>query len=230
MFWNRTIVTKTIFTQRIDLERLYIFITTAFCVIVVISNIISSKLFRVPFFENFSIPTGLITYPLTFLLSDLVTELYGAKSARTMIYMALLMSLLSYSIIQIALTLPTTHSENQRAFEAILGLNGLTIFASISAYVISQLIDIQIYASIKTITGDRLLWLRNNVSTLISQIADTITVNLIHLYWGLGLDFQVVLKIMIFSYVYKAFFSILSTPLFYLSVSLVKHYTYKRSI
>ena len=203
-------------------QTLYLIANAAFCVIVVVSNIISAKLFSLPYFQNFSIPAGLITYPLTFLISDLVPEIYGDRKAKIMVYTALGMTILSYGIIQFALLLPSIDPENQHVFQSVLGLNGLIISASLIAYVLSQLLDIQLYSLIKQWTGCRFLWLRNNGSTLISQIVDTATVNIIHLYWGLGMEIGVVIQIMLFSYTYKSAFSVLNTPLFYLGVFLAK--------
>lgn len=201
---------------------LYLILNAAFCVIVVVSNFISAKLFYLPGFESFMIPAGLITYPLTFLLSDLITELYGSQKAKLTVYIALSMTLVSYVIIQVALYLPSADLSNQHVLQATFGLNGLIIFASLTAYLIAQLLDIALYTWIKSYTGSKLLWLRNNGSTLISQIADTVTVNTIHLYWGLGMEASAVFPIMIFSYSYKALFSLLNTPLFYLCVFLAQ--------
>jgi len=200
---------------------LFNIINAAFCVIVVISNIISFKILRLPFLSDHGIPAGLLTFPLTFLLSDLTTEIYGPAKAKIIVYTALGMTLLSYLLIQAALFLPSWDLDNQQVFQSALGVNGLIIFASLSGYTISQLIDIQLYALIKKWTGSKMLWLRNNVSTLISQIADTFTVSIIHLYWGLGMEFDVVLHMILFSYMYKAFFSVANTPIFYFCVYLI---------
>lgn len=201
---------------------LYQIISTAFCVLVVVSDIISAKMLHLPFFGDFSIPCGLITYPLTFLLSDLTTEIYGARQAKITVYIAFGMTLLGFGIIKLALMLPAIPDAHEAAFQSILGLNGLIIFSSLTAFVIAQILDIQLYAWIRSLTGDRFLWLRNNGSTLLSQIADTVAVNLIHLYWGLGFELSTVIQIMFFSYTYKAFFSVANTPLFYLLVYLAR--------
>lgn len=201
---------------------LYSLIQATFCVIVVVSNVISAKLFEVPFFDNLLLPAGLLTYPLTFLLSDLTTELYGAKQAKHMVYTALGLTILCYFVIQLSIFLPTQDLEQQKAFQMTLGLNGLIIGASLTAYVIAQVLDIQLYALIKGWTNGRFLWLRNNGSTLASQIVDTLTVNMIHLYWGLGMELSQVFHIMLFSYTYKAVFSIANTPLFYALLYLIK--------
>lgn len=203
------------------LEPIYQIICASFCVIVVISNILSAKMVSLPFFA-LSIPAGLITYPMTFLLSDLVTEIFGAKRAKLMVYIAFAMSLLSFGMIQIALMLPESGIDEQKAFQAVLGLSGLRIFSSLISYLTSQLVDIQLYAAIKQWTGQKLLWLRNNGSTCVSQIVDTVVIDLIFLWWGLEMTMAEVAPIMVFSYAYKAFFSIASTPIFYFLVFLFR--------
>lgn len=189
-------------------------ITAAFSVIVVVSNAISAKLVALPLL-SIAIPAGLITYPLTFLLSDLMTELYGEQEGKRMVWTTLLLSLLSVLIIETAIRLPAEDPSLQYAYEKILGMNSFAVLASLTAYTLAQLLDVRLYAWIRSLTGERMLWLRNNGSTLISQIVDTIAVNWIYLYIGMGLEKEVVLQAMLFSYLYKASFSICSTPLYY---------------
>lgn len=203
------------------LQIIYQVICASFCVIVVISNILSAKMTTLPLLA-LSIPAGLITYPLTFLLSDLVTEIFGAKRAKLMVYIALGMSLLSFGMIQVALLLPATGFDEQQAFQTVLGLSGLRIFSSLISYLTSQLVDIQLYAAIKRWTGPKFLWLRNNGSTCVSQIVDTVMIDLIFLWWGLGMPMSEVAPIMVFSYAYKAFFSVACTPIFYFLVFLIR--------
>src|SRR5690349_9286963 len=130
------------------LVTLYQVICAAFCSIVVLSNIFSAKMVPLLFFP-FSIPAGLFVYPLTFFLSDFVTEIYGAKRAKGMIYTALGMSLLSFILIQAVLLLPNAEIQQQRAFESVLCLSSLRIFSSLAAYMASQIIAICMYALIK---------------------------------------------------------------------------------
>lgn len=202
-------------------QALFLTITASFCMLVVFSNILSAKMVALPFLP-FSIPAGLVVYPLTFLLSDLVTEVFGATRARLMVYIALAMCLLSFGLIQIGLFLPASDSNDQKAFQAVLGLSGLRIFSSLVAYMASQIVDIQLYAAIRRWTGPQLMWLRNNVSTWVSQLVDTVVIDLIFLWWGLDMSMAEVAPIMIFSYAYKAFFSAACTPLFYLLVFLMQ--------
>lgn len=200
---------------------IYQTICSSFSVIVVISNILSAKMIMLPLFL-LNVPAGLIIYPITFLLSDLVTEIFGAKKAKQMVYIALAMSLLSFAVIQMGLILPGTDLEEHKAFQAILGLTGLRVFSSLISYLTSQVVDIQLYAAIKQWTGSKFLWLRNNGSTCVSQIVDTVMIDLIFLWWGLGMTMAEVFPIMVFSYLYKACFSIACTPLFYILVFMVR--------
>lgn len=209
-------------THKLSPSTLYQCISATFCVLIVISNLISAKMVEMPFIEGFSIPAGLMFYPFTFLLSDVVTEIFGSKKAKLMVYLALTMNLLSLGIIQFVLFLPSLHREEQIAFQHVLGLSGLRIFSSLTAYLISQIIDIQLYAYIKKRTGEKFLWLRNNASTCISQLIDTILIDIIYLYYGLGMQLRIVWFIIAISFAYKAIFSIVSTPLFYLIIHFVK--------
>ena len=193
-----------------------------FCMIVVISNVISTKMVKLPFFQDFSIPAGLITYPLTFFIGNLVTEIYGGKKTKKMVYHAFYMSILAYLIIKLALVLPSPSMENYNHFEEILGLNGFLLVASLTAYIVSQMLDIRLYSFIKRLTGDRYLWVRNNGSTLIVQLIDTVIINIIFLKIGARMEFSQVIPIMIFSYLYKSSFSLVFTPLFYFCVFLFK--------
>lgn len=199
----------------------YQIISATFCLVVVISNLVSSKMMRLPFID-LTIPVGVLTYPITFLLADLVTEIFGPKKAKLMVYIALGMNLLSLAMIQFALFLPNVSEKEQVAFQAVLGLSGLRIFSSLIAYLFSQIIDIQLYAIIKKWTGSKYLWLRNNGSTCISQFIDTVLVDMIYLYWGLAMGLNEVIPIILITYAYKTLLSFACTPLFYLSVFLVK--------
>lgn len=201
---------------------IYVSISAAFSVIVVVTNLLSSKMVAMPLLGGFAIPFGILTYPLTFLLSDLVTEIFGSQKARAMVYTGMACSLLCLGIVQCALSLPSADAEMQKSWQMVFGISKFVILGSLTAYIVGQILDIQLYALIRRWTGERFLWLRCNGSTLLSQMVDTLIVNTIHLYWGLGLDYQTIVQIMLFSYCYKAFFAVANTPLFYLLVYLAK--------
>ncbi len=197
----------------------YSIISATFCVLVVLSNILSAKMVDCGWIV---IPAGLIIYPLTFVLSDLVNEIFGPQKTRAMVYMALGTALLSYCLIQLTLYLPAQASDDAQAFQRVMGLSGLRIFSSLAAYLVAHLLDIQLYALLKKWTGLRFLWLRNNSSTWVSQLVDTILIDLLFLYGGLGISMAQVIPIMVVSFAYKALFSVANTPVLYLLVYLMR--------
>ena len=197
----------------------YPIISAAFCVIVVISNILSAKLVD---FGYVVIPAGLITYPLSFILSDLVNEIFGPQKTKVMVYTAFGMTILSFGLIRLILALPTQSSEDQQAFQTVMGLSGLRIFSSLTAYFVAHMLDVQLYAMLKRWTGLRFLWLRNNGSTWVSQLVDTVIIDMIFLYWGLRMGMSEILPIMGISFAYKALFSAINTPVLYVLVYMMR--------
>lgn len=218
-------------------ESAYVVLASTFAVVLVLSNIIAVKLIRVPGSE-LALPVGVLTYPLTFLISDLVAELWGEVHARRMVYLAFGMSLLMLAVIWLAVQLPPHPSwgslgeqyglssieEQQNAFASVFSLNGLLVAASLCAYLVAQLLDVRLYGAIRNWTAGRHLWLRNNVSTLLSQLVDTSIVTGIYLFIGLGVDFKAGLSIMLTAYAYKAFFALCDTPLLYAATYLLRRY------
>lgn len=210
------------FLERQQLEwssTCYFVVGAMFSTIVVLSNILSAKFVCLCAF-NHPLPAGLLIYPFSFVLTNLITELYGKQKARLMTYTALGMSLLSFCFIKYVLWMPSFGE--QEAFELVLGLSGLRIFSSMTSYVISQLVDIQIYSAIKQWTGLKWIWMRNNGSMLVSQLVDTVLIDVIFLWWGLGMSFLEIYPIMLFSYFYKMLFSLGGTPILYLAIGGLK--------
>lgn len=208
---------------------LLMILSCLFTVLIIISNLIAIKLIQLPLLPNTPVPCGLLCYPFTFLISDLVTEIYGEKQARLMVYVAFIMSILSCLFIQLAIYSPT-HPEwvntyhpfgyadtvsYQSAFQSFFGLNLFTLASSMAAYILSQILDIRLFAFFKQMTHSRHLWLRNVASTLTSQITDTLIVNLLLLYCALNMEMETVIRICIACYCLKALFTIFSIPLFY---------------
>lgn len=222
----------------------YSIMMAAFIVVLVLTNIIGVKLFAafptaLPggfFGQPIVLTTGLITYPVTFLLTDIVCEVYGRAKANLMVLTGFAMSLASLVLIEISVALPgapawaatnphfTTVREMQLAFESVFTLPGILIFASMTAYLVSQLLDVRLFHFWKDVTNGRHLWLRNNASTMLSQLVDTIIVNSIFLGLGLRLPWLLVGQIIVASYVFKVLFALLDTPFIYLGVFLVRRY------
>ncbi|MCO4745288.1 MAG: queuosine precursor transporter [Proteobacteria bacterium] len=216
-------------------ERIYLVLASVFVVTLVLTNVIGIKLFRAPFNPEFALTTGIITYPITFLVTDVVSEVYGKARANFMVVLGFFMSVLMLVIVQIALAVPPhpywVPSDGafyadvdgyQTAFQSVFALNGILLFGSMLAYLVAQLVDVYLFHFWKKVTNGKHLWLRNNGSTSISQLVDTGIVNSILFFIGFGMDFATGFKIMATIYVYKLCLAVLDTPLIYLGVWLVK--------
>ncbi|MEK9670931.1 MAG: queuosine precursor transporter [Rhodospirillaceae bacterium] len=225
-------------------EAVYNIMMAAFVVVLVMANVLGVKLFlAMPetfpdglFGEPVTLTAGLITYPLTFLLTDIVCEVYGQRRANLMVITGFVMSLLVLVFIQIALVLPGSQvwadanpaypsiAAIQQAYESVFTLPGMLIFGSMTAYLVAQLTDVRLFHFWKRVTQGRHLWLRNNASTMLSQLFDTIIVNSIFLGLGLNIPWPVVGKIIVASYLAKLILAALDTPFIYLGVYLVRKY------
>ncbi len=223
-------------------EAVFSILMAAFVVVLVLTNIIGVKLFlafpdTMPegfFGEAITLTTGLITYPITFLLTDVVCEVYGRKRANLMVITGFAMSLLSLLFIQIALVLPGSpvwpsgnpHYDSvasmQQAFDSVFTLPGVLILGSMTAYLVAQLMDVRLFHFWKRVTQGRHLWLRNNASTMVSQLFDTIIVNSIFLGFGLALPWGIVGEIIVANYVFKLLIAAADTPFIYLGVAMVR--------
>jgi uncharacterized integral membrane protein (TIGR00697 family) len=217
-------------------ERVYLVLVACFVVTLVLTNVIGIKLFQSPIWEDdagvgFALTTGILTYPLTFLFTDIVSEIYGKKRADFMVLLGFFMSLLMLAITQVAVGVAPhpywvpaespfygNEADYQHAFQSVFALNGILLFGSMLAYLCAQLTDNRLYHFLKRLTNGRHLWLRNNGSTWVSQFVDTIIVNSILFYWGMGMDLKVGAGIMATIYVHKVLLAALDTPLIYLGV------------
>lgn len=213
-------------------ERIYLVLASGFVVALVLTNVIGIKLFQAPGYPSFALTTGILTYPLTFVFTDLVSEIYGKRRADFMVGLGFAMSLMMLVIVQVAMAVPghpywvpaegayyATHHEYQTAFESVFALNGFLLVGSMSAYLSAQLVDNWLFHFWKRRTGGRYLWLRNNGSTWVSQLVDTGVVGCILFYGAFGMSWMEGLQTMGTIYVYKLILAALDTPLIYAGVA-----------
>ena len=217
-------------------EAVYVAFTCLFGVVLVLTNIVGVKLFvmfsegRPPWIPGagaLTLTTGIVTYPVTFLLTDLVSEIWGRKRADFMVLLGFGMSLFMLVVVMMARALPPSDLwvngelgmeavELQRAFEASFYYPGSLLFASMIAYLVAQLLDVRLYHFWWRVTGGRFLWVRNNGSTMISQLVDTIIVNSIFLRMAFHMEWAVIGEIIVAVYLCKVGLAILDTPFIYL--------------
>jgi uncharacterized integral membrane protein (TIGR00697 family) len=177
----------------------------------VVANIIAAK---VVLLWNFVLPAAIIIYPFTFLLTDIIGELYGKEEANRTVWYGLLASVFAMVIIYVGMLLPVAPfmPEKQSAYEALLGPNRRIVFASLLAYLCSQKHDVWAFHYLKHLTHGRHKWLRNNLSTMVSQLVDTV-IFIGLAFWGTVPNLG---QMILGQYVIKVLIAWGETPLFYL--------------
>ncbi|WP_316898660.1 queuosine precursor transporter [Pseudodesulfovibrio indicus] len=168
--------------------------------------------------ELFGLTTtlGNILYASVFLATDLLSEFYGKKEARKGVLLGFVTLLMMVGYMQIALYFQPAESDfAQPHLQALFGFLPRVAFASMAAYLVSQLHDVWAFHAIRARTGERLLWLRNNASTIISQLLDSVIFCVIA-FWGV-FPMEVFLEILLSTYLIKVVVAALDTPFIYLA-------------
>jgi uncharacterized integral membrane protein (TIGR00697 family) len=204
-------------------EKLYIFLVCLFCNIFVIGNLIFKKFVSIDFFGmHLNVSVGILLFPITFLISDLVTEFYRKAKAFSMINISIIITLLNIIIIYVANIMnATSWSEvDNITFNLVFGSFGVAVLSSLVANYLSQNCDIVIYDFIKKLTNGKYIWVRNNVSTIIAQILDSFCVTTIMLIFGTIPDEQYF--VLAFSSLkFKVDSTMLAAPFFYLAYRII---------
>jgi hypothetical protein len=194
-------------------ERVFIFLTAVFVAALITGDFVGGKFF-VLFGRNFS--AGIIPFPLTFVLTDVVNEFYGTHGARRLTYAGLGAAIFVWTVINIALALPTSPDSPipDAVFRGAFGTSSRLYVASLTAYIIGQLLDISVFHALRRVTGHRLLWLRSTGSTVLSQIVDSMAVSFVFLVGTKPMGF--IVGNAANNYVGKLVMAVLLTPLIYL--------------
>ncbi|HGG56962.1 MAG TPA: VUT family protein [Nannocystis exedens] len=180
-----------------------------------------------------AIAVGVLPYPLTFLCTDFISELYGRRRASAVVWIGLLLNLWVAAILWIGGIWPGFEPGGLRqgVFFDIRRLAFGAMTASMVAYMAAQLVDVHVFHFWKRLTRGRHLWLRNNGSTLVSQLVDTIAVILITHYYAHALPIDnksaILPQLMAFiatGYVFKAIVAALDTLPFYLGSAWLVRY------
>ncbi|MDD9331877.1 MAG: queuosine precursor transporter [Wolbachia sp.] len=202
-------------------DKIYTFLCVLFAVLVITGNLIYQKFVSLSVLSiyTFELSVGAILYPLTFLLTDLIAEFYGKEKSGFCIKLAIVMNVIIVIVVALMDNLNATSWSkiDNKTFHMVFGKHSINFIASIIACYTAQLIDIRIYLWIRNVTNGNFLWLRNNCSTAISLLIDTtIVISILCMFGVLPTDHM--LPIIISSYLFKLFFTICSTPLFYFGV------------
>ena len=207
--------------QTLLAQRIYLILAALFICSLVVSNLIIQKFFYWDFFGlyRFEISVGILPYPITFLITDIISEVDGKKRANQVVTTGIFASFFSLLIVYISDIVPATSYSpiNDALFSKVFGATAIAVFASMMAYLLAQYIDIQIFHFWKRVTKGKHLWLRNNFSTFTSQFVDTFTVLLLLCSFG-KIDWDLFGGLLLSGFLFKVLVAMLDTPFLYLAV------------
>jgi uncharacterized integral membrane protein (TIGR00697 family) len=168
-------------------QKLFIYLCAVFVSCLLLGDVIGGKFLATPLG---AVSVGMIPFPITFLLTDIVNDFYGRRGARFLTLLGFWMAILAWSILQLSTVLPAhpTSYFKQTEFAKIFGGSAQLFVASMIAYLIGQFLDIRVFQYWKALTQSRHLWLRATGSTVLSQVVDTVTINLIFVNWSVAAD------------------------------------------
>jgi uncharacterized integral membrane protein (TIGR00697 family) len=203
-------------------HRLFMVLGAAFTTCLVVGDIIGGKLIEVSVFGiPFTTTVGMVPFPVTFLLTDLLNEFYGKRAARFITMVGFAMALLAFLIIFVGGAIPIASFTNDPGWEGVTETSFANVFlgsqrmivASLTAYLVAQFVDIGVFQLLKRWTSGKYLWLRASGSTVISQLVDTLVINTVA--WSGILAWSKIGEIILSAYGLKVFIAVALTPAIY---------------
>ena len=189
---------------------------------------------------SFSLSVGVIPWPVIFVMTDIINEYYGVKGVRFLSLLTVVLIGFAFFIFYFAITMSPDTSwwqtsyakegvpDMQAAFKAIFGQGMNIIIGSITAFLIGQMVDALVFRKIKAATGEKGIWMRATLSTLVSQMIDSFVVTYVAFYIFRGVSFGQCTAWAMTSYTYKFLIAILFTPVVYFIHWMVERYLGKQ--
>ena len=204
-------------------KKIYLYLAAIFIAALVVCNLIANKFITIDLgFKTFVISAGVLPYPITFLITDILSEIYGKKKTSRIVWAGFGASIFVLGVLLLAqqFTAIAGSPVDDETFNKVFGNSWQVIFASMTAYLCAQLIDVRIYHFWKEKTAGKHLWLRNNFSTVFSQLLDTTLVVCV-LFLGIRSNSEI-LQFILDGWLFKILCAFIDTPLLYASTSLIR--------
>lgn len=198
-------------------------ISALFVASLVVCNLVANKFVTVDLgFHVFVLSAGVLPYPLTFLVTDILSEVYGKRRANQVVISGFVASILVMAVLWLGAQFPAIVGSqvSDAIYQQVFHNAWRVILASMTAYLCAQMLDIRIFHAIKNRTGGRHLWLRNNLSTITSQFLDTVLVITVLFVgeWSFGQMSSAIID----GWSFKVLCALLDTPLIYLAVYVLR--------
>ena len=200
-------------------SKLFMYIGIIYVTCLLLSNLIAGKMWAIT--ESITLPAAVILFPVTYIFGDIFTEVYGFKKARTIIWMGFACSFFAVLVYFITIELPHPGFwENQEAYAIVMGTTPRVAVASFAGYLFGEFSNSMVLSKLKVVTNGKNLWLRTILSTVVGEGFDSIIFITISF---LGtMETSVVLKMILFQYLFKVAYEVVFTPLTYVVVDIIK--------
>lgn len=197
----------------------FVMVVALFITSLITANIMAVKLIDI---AGFIMPAGIVIFPISYIVGDVLTEVYGFRQARKVIWLGFLCNFIVVICLLIGQWLPgAAFWDAQDAYQRILGYTPRLLLASFTAYLIGEFANSLVLARMKVATKGRWLWARTIGSTVIGQGLDSLVFILIA-FWGTS-PVAVLISAIITQWIFKTAYEALATPLTYVVVNHIKH-------
>lgn len=204
-------------------DQFYLILSGIFIASLITCNLIANKFVTVDLgFKVFVVSAGILPYPITFLVTDLISELYGQKKANLVVIAGFFASMVVLLFLWLGgqfNAIPDSIVTDE-VYNSVFRNAWRIIAASMIAYLFAQVVDVRIFHFWKKLTNGKHLWLRNNASTVVSQLLDTILVICILFFgvWGTDQIFSAIID----GWTFKMLMALIDTPIIYGIIYLLK--------
>ena len=204
-------------------DTVYVVLAGIFITNAVVAELIGGKLIDV---GPAVMSIGILPWPIVFVTTDLINEYFGEKGVRKLSIITASLIAYTFFVLYFAMKIPSTgiSSVSTSQFNAVFGQSQLIIVGSITAFLVSQLIDVSLFHFFKRRTGNKMIWLRSTGSTVISQLFDSFIVLGIAFWLPSIMDTKTFFLSAMTGYTVKLVIAVLMTPLIYLGHSLIEKY------
>jgi len=205
-------------------RKTYLYLAAIFIAALVVCNLIANKFIEVDLgFKTFILSAGVLPYPITFLITDILSEIYGKKKTARIVWAGFTASVFVLCVLMLAQQFNAIEGSpvDDATYNAVFGNSWRVIFASMTAYLCAQLIDVRIYHFWKRKTQGKHLWLRNNFSTIFSQLVDTtLVVGVLFIGVKPASD---IFQFIIDGWLFKMLCAFIDTPLLYAATAFIRN-------
>jgi uncharacterized integral membrane protein (TIGR00697 family) len=197
-------------------RRIYLLLAALFIAALITCNLIANKFISIDLgFKTFIISAGVLPYPITFLFTDILSEVYGRRRTAEVVFSGFAVSLFVLFLLWLGHSFPAIASSPVQDLEynIVFQNSWRVIGASMLAYLSAQLVDVRMFHFWKNLTKGKMLWVRNNFSTVVSQFVDTVLVVSV-IFWGLK-PFGEILPLIFDGWLFKVLCALFDTILIY---------------